>query len=85
LKEGEHQFSNLSTQIFTEELSNGILEIKKDNLVHFSEKDRLLLIMLALNASNDQIAALLDTTQINLKSRKSYLKKRIIEHTPEFP
>jgi len=66
-------------------LSNGILEIKKDNLVNFSEKDRLLLIMLALNASNDQIAALLDTTQINLKSRKSYLKKRIIEHTPEFP
>jgi len=38
----------------------------------FNENDRFLLFMLSTHSTNEQIAALLNTTTQNLKTRKTY-------------
>jgi len=45
-----------------------------------SEGDRLLLAMLAMKLDNSQIAAFLNINSVNLKSRKTYLKKKLKEN-----
>lgn len=78
LKTGQKQFTSLVGELFTvdeiERLFNVVVEKNT-----FNESDRLLLFMLSTHATNEQIAALLNTTTHNLKTRKTYLKNKIIK------
>lgn len=83
LKTGEEEFNIISKQLINKETVEDILNIHT-GLELLTETDRLLLVMLALRTDNSLIAALLNTTLVNLKSKKSYLKKKIIEHASYF-
>ncbi|MDO5523683.1 MAG: hypothetical protein Q4G48_06515 [Bacteroidia bacterium] len=76
LKEGQSRFNALAHQQFTETELQKLFGIHQD-LEVFSQSDRLFLVMLAANAPNTQIAAMLNTTVHNLKTRKTYLKNKI--------
>ncbi len=82
LKEGQQRFNNLAAQQFTAEEFSHILGIDR-GLEFLSQTDRLLLFMLATGAPNTQIAAMLNTTAHNLKTRKSYLKEKIEKNATE--
>ena len=83
LKRGQNDFSQLARELFTKEEFEQQLGVA-DTCDVFSQSDRLLLLMLAEHTPNEQIAALLNTNTSNLKTRKSYLKKKIIEKaTPD--
>lgn len=83
LKEGQERFNRLAHRLFTEEEFKKRFSIYRD-LEVFSQSDRLFLIMLAANAPTAQIAAMLNTTTNNLKTRKSYLKNKIEKNaTPQ--
>ncbi len=76
------QFNRLVDKLFTVEDIQRLFGIQdKDNIL--TKNDRLLLFMLANNADNEQIAALLNITTENLKSRKSYLKRKIMEKSTD--
>ena len=83
LKQGEEQFNTLSNELFSSQIFEDILDVHQ-GLELLSETDRLLLIMLAMKADTMQIASLLHTTPANLKSKKSYLKKKIMENKFSF-
>lgn len=82
LKEGQQHFNELADRLFTEEELKKLFDIRS-GLEVFSQTDRLFLIMLASNASNTQIAAMLNTSTNNLKTRKSYLKEKIEKNATE--
>jgi len=83
LKQGEEQFNTLSNELFSSQIFEDILDVHQ-GLELLSETDRLLLIMLAMKADTMQIASLLHTTPANLKSKKSYLKKKIMGNKSSF-
>lgn len=76
LKIGQQRFNWLVKSLFTAEDMQRLFNIRDDEDI-LTESDRLMLFMLANNADNEQIAALLNTNVNNLKSKKSYLKKKI--------
>lgn len=79
LKQGQDQFHGLSSQLFPVQMFETLID-SSAQLGFLTEKDKLLLILLTLKLDNTQIAALLNTTPVNLKSKKSYLKKKIMEN-----
>ena len=83
LKQGEEQFNTLSNELFPSQIFEDILDVHQ-GLEMLTETDRLLLIMLAMKIDTMQIASLLHTTPANLKSKKSYLKKKIMENKSSF-
>lgn len=83
LKQGQEQFNNLSSELFSSQIFEDILDVHQ-GLELLTETDRLLLIMLAMKTDTVQIASLLHTTSANLKSKKSYLKKKIMENKSSF-
>ena len=82
LELGRDQFNELVNRHFTEEGTRKLFDIRDENNI-LTKNDRLLLFMLVNNAENEQIAALLNVSSYNLKSRKSYLKKKIIKQTTD--
>lgn len=82
LKEGQAHFNSLAESLFTVEELQELFGIRQD-LELFTESDRLFLIMLAADAPTAQIAAMLNTTPHNLKTRKSYLKAKIEKNATE--
>jgi tetratricopeptide (TPR) repeat protein len=83
LKQGEEQFNTLSNELFPSQIFEDILDVHQ-GLELLTETDRLLLIMLTMKIDAMQIASLLHTTPANLKSKKSYLKKKIMENKSSF-
>jgi len=79
LKEGRHRFNKLAETMFTSGDISELFGIAESDGI-LTESDRLLLSMLAASAGSEQIAALLNTSTHNLKTRKSYLKKKIADH-----
>lgn len=82
LKDGRHKFNKLTKTILTsEDMTHlfGIIEL--DGML--TESDRLMLSMMSVGASNEQIAALLNTSTNSLKSKKWYLKKKITAHVTD--
>ena len=76
LKKGRQRFLKLAETMLTPEDMTELFGISQSGGI-LSESDRLLLSMLAAGADNEQIAALLNTSTNNLKSKKWYLKKKI--------
>lgn len=76
MKKGQHRLNNLTENLFTKEDLSKILGVNID-FEFFTQNDRLFLVMLANDISNEQIAALLNVSLINLKHRKYYLKRKI--------
>lgn len=76
LKEGRQRFHKLAETMLTPEDMTELFGISKSDGI-LTQSDRLLLSMLAAGAGNEQIAALLNTSTKNLKSKKWYLKKKI--------
>ena len=76
LKNNKLEFNDTTQQIFTDELMLDVVGISK-GLELLTPSDRLLILMLAIEVDNNDIAALLNTTPTNFKSKKSYLKKKI--------
>lgn len=76
LKDNRLLFDKTTQQLFTDELLAETLKTA-NGLELLNETDRILLFMLAIGAGNEHIVALLNTTPANLKSKKSYLKKKI--------
>lgn len=76
LKEGRQRFHKLAETMLTPEDMTELFGIGKSDGI-LTESDRLLLSMLAAGAGNGQMAALLNTSTKNLKSKKWYLKKKI--------
>lgn len=86
LKTGQKQFTCLVGELFTVEEIQQLYNVVVEKNV-FNENDRVLLFMLSTLSTNEQIAALLNTTTQNLKTRKTYLKNKIIKKArtnPEF-
>jgi len=83
LKQGEEQFNTLSNELFPSQIFEDILDVHQ-GLEILTETDRIFLIMLAMKIDAMQIASLLHTTPANLKSKKSYLKKKIMENKSSF-
>lgn len=79
LQQGKEQFSDLSNQLFLSQIFNNLIELSSEQNF-LSEGDRLLLAMLAMKLDNSQIAAFLNINLVNLKSRKTYLKKKLKEN-----
>ncbi|WP_298649894.1 hypothetical protein [uncultured Proteiniphilum sp.] len=79
LEMGRQRFNRLVKELFTAEDMQRMFDIRDDQGI-LTESDRLLLFMLANHAHNEQIAALLNTNVNNLKSKKSYLKKKIAQY-----
>ena len=79
LQQGKEQFSDLSNQLFLSQIFNNLIEFSSEQNF-LSEGDRLLLAMLAMKLDNSQIAAFLNINSVNLKSRKTYLKKKLKEN-----
>ncbi len=73
------RFNKLIDRLFTMEDLQRMFGINDENGI-LTKNDRLLLFMLANDADNDQIAAFLSISSDNLKSRKSYLKKKIVSN-----
>lgn len=82
LKDGQQHFNELADRLFTEKEFKEVSGVCND-LDVFSQSDRLFLIMLASNAPNTHIAAMLNTTTHNLKTRKAYLKEKIIKNSTQ--
>ena len=78
LKTGQKQFTHLVGELFTVDEIERLFNVVVDKNT-FNESDRLLLFMLSTHATNEQIAAMLNTTTHNLKTRKTYLKNKIIK------
>ncbi|GEM_PF-4802508 len=74
------RFNELVGTLFKVEDMERLFDIHDENNI-LTKSDRLLLFMLANNADNEQIAALLNISADNMKSRKSYLKNKIIAKT----
>ena len=83
LKNSRIHFKHITEDLFTDELLGEVLKNHR-GLELFNNSDRVLLFMLAAGVSNEHIAALLNTTPVNLKSKKSYLKKKIESHIHQF-
>ncbi|WP_298645827.1 hypothetical protein [uncultured Proteiniphilum sp.] len=79
LKEGGQRFHKLAETMVTSEDMTKLFGISESDGI-LTESDRLLLSMLAAGTGNEQIAALLNTSTNNLKSKKWYLKKKISAH-----
>lgn len=83
LKNNRLKLNETTQHVFTDEFISNTLGISQGIKI-LTPSDRLLLFMLSINADNDDIAALLNTTPINLKSKKSYLKKKINSNYNKF-
>lgn len=83
LKSGQREFSTITAQLFTAEKLRELLNIHS-SLDYLNDSERLILFMLACKAENKDIAALLNTTPISLKARKTQLKKKITDNVKEF-
>ncbi len=79
IRAGKREFNQLVDELFTEEDMWRLFDIHDTQGV-LTRNDRLMLFMLANNASNSQLAALLNITTANLKAQKSQLKKKIIDN-----
>ena len=79
LKEGRRRFNELAETMLTAEDMTKLFGIGESEGI-LNKSDRLLLSMLAVDTGNEQIAALLNTSTHNLKSKKWYLKKKIAAH-----
>ncbi len=75
IEQGKEQFNDLSNQLFLSQISNNLIELSSEQNF-LNEGDHLLLAMLAMKLENSQIAAFLNINLVNLKSRKTYLKKK---------
>ena len=83
LKGNRSAFNDTTQQIFTDELMHEVVGISR-GLELLNPSDRLLILMLAIDVDNNNIAALLNTTPMNLKSKKSYLKKKLQNNADQF-
>lgn len=79
LEQGEEQFNHLLIQLFPVQTFDNLFH-SSPALGFLTKTDKLLLIMLALKLDNQQIAAFLNIPPVNLKSRKAYIKKKIMEN-----
>lgn len=79
LQQGKGQFNDLSNQLFLSQIFNNLIELSTEQNF-LNEGDHLLLAMLAMKLENSQIAAFLNINMVNLKSRKTYLKKKLKEN-----
>lgn len=79
LKQGQEQFKNLSNELFLSSVFKDLIHLPTE-YSFLTTGDRLLLVMLALKLDNSQIAAFMNVSPDNLKSRKTYLKKKLKEH-----
>lgn len=79
LKEGRQRFNNLTKIMLASEDMTHLFGIIESDCV-LTESDRLMLYMMSVGASNEQIASLLNTSTNSLKSKKWYLKKKITAH-----
>jgi cell division protein FtsL len=79
IEQGKEQFNDLSNQLFLSQISNNLIELSSEQNF-LNEGDHLLLAMLAMKLENSQIAAFLNINLVNLKSRKTYLKKKLKEN-----
>lgn len=78
LKMSSRNFQTIAEKLFSHEKLNQQFDI--DDAEHIlSPSDRMLIFMLSKQIPNDQIAALLNTSTHSLKTRKSVLKKKIVE------
>lgn len=84
LKNGQQEFSIITAQLFTAEKLRELLNIHSSP-DYLNDSERLILFMLACKAENKNIAALLHTTSVSLKARKTQLKKKITDNAGEFP
>jgi len=84
VKKSYKKFTCLVGELFTVEEIQQLYNIKVEEKV-FNANDRLLLFMLSTHSTNEQIAALLNTTTQNLKTRKNYLKNKIITYAKTKP
>jgi|AGTN01.1.fsa_nt_gi hypothetical protein len=84
LKQGQHQFSTLTAELFTAEKLSQLLRLT-NSPDYLNYNDRLILFMLACKVENSQIAALLNTTPTSFKARKTQLKKKIAQKTDHLP
>lgn len=83
LQNGEKQMTETTKALFNDDILCKALGTTT-GLSHFNHSDRMLLFMLASEASNQQIAGMLNSTPENVKAKKSYLKKKIEHHTSDF-
>lgn len=79
LQQGKERFSDLSDQLFLSQIFNNLIELSSEQNF-LNEGDHFLLAMLAMKLENSQIAAFLNINLVNLKSRKTYLKKKLKEN-----
>lgn len=77
IKHGARKFQVIVNESFSENL-NEQFNIYDPNHI-LSSSDRMFLFMLSKQIPNEQIAALFNTSTHNLKTRKSVLKKKIME------
>lgn len=83
LKTQHHEMKLLNEHFFTDRLMSEVLGTTA-GLHLLNPSDRALLFLLAAKSSNEQIEGILNTTPQNLKSKKSYLKKKIRTHAHQF-
>ena len=83
LRNNRLKFNETTQHVFTDDFISNTLGITQGMEI-LNPSDRLLLFMLAIKAENENIAALLNTTSTNLKSRKSYLKRKIMNNVDNF-
>lgn len=83
LRNNRLKFNETTQYVFTDEFIGNTLGITQGMEI-LNPSDRLLLFMLAIKAENEDIAALLNTTPTNLKSKKHYLKKKINNRADSF-
>ncbi len=76
--ENYNQKTNISeTAIFTDDILIKLTGIKAEDIAKLNKSDKVLLILLALNAGNKEIALLLNTSADSVRNRKLKLKKKI--------
>ncbi|MDR0421927.1 MAG: hypothetical protein LBH72_02820 [Proteiniphilum sp.] len=82
LKEGRRNFNELAKEILISDEIKELLAMS-ESCDKLNESDQVLLSLLAKKIDNEEIAAILSTSTKNLKSKKSYLKKKIIRHVTD--
>lgn len=83
MRNNRAKFNETTQNVFTDDFISDILGVSR-GLEILNPSDRLLLFMLTIEAENEEIVALLNTTPTKLKSRKSYLKKKIQNQADRF-
>ncbi len=65
------------TAIFTDDIVMKLTGMKNEDIAKLNKSDKIILLLLALDAENKEMAVLLNTSAESLRSRKLKLKKKI--------